>query len=68
MRKRRKHFKNAQQLICLNTTRVDNPNDSDPQVGSNGLWLVKVSGGQPNQRFIMAKGRNLRAIDNELSV
>ena len=49
--------------LYLDSTRVDDPG-ANPTLGANGLWLIKVGGGDANRRFVMARGKNLRSIDN----
>ena len=51
--------------LYLNTTRADDPGIGDmPMFGANGLWLLKVDGGDADRRYIMGRGRGLRQIDN----
>ena len=53
--------------LYLNTTRIDDPDENAGDittVGANGLWLLKVDGGDTNRRFIMARSTVLRSIDN----
>ena len=50
--------------LYLNTTGLDDPGDPPRDIGANGLWLVKLSGGTANQRFVFVRARNLRSIDN----
>ena len=50
--------------LYLDSTRVDDPGAQSRPVGDNGIWLIKVGGGDSNRRFVMARGRGLRSIDN----
>ena len=38
--------------------------DEYSDVIANSLWLIKLSGGDANRRFIMARGQVLRSIEN----
>ncbi len=49
--------------LFLNTTRADDPGNP-PNVGVNGLWLIKLSGGDADRRIIFARGQVIRSAGN----